>query len=188
MPKENVLYCRSKQELSAFYPIGKLATTQQPSIFAASAPTMSPYFVAWPASSAGMSFHETLGVSVLQYAGRHLEIPTHEQLNSPTTHFWSLTSTASQHFPREALIMSAVHHKGIGSSARSRVFIKTGQSSSTNFLRSASRSIVISFFSWVPSSTFLGPSFVAQRWWFPSLLASFCTYAVNVVSPSFSSE
>merc|ERR1712217_925918 len=71
---------------------------------------------------------------------------SHEQLNSPTTHFWSLTSTASQHFPNEALIMSAVHQRGIGSSGSSRVFIITGQSCSTNFLRSASRSILISFF------------------------------------------
>merc|ERR1719382_649896 len=119
-----------------------------PSIFAASAPTMSPYLVACPASSAGMSFHETFGVSGLQYAGRHFEMPTHEQLNSPTTHFCSVTSTFSQHFPKEALIMSAVHHRGIGSSGSSRVFIRTGQSSSTNFLRSASKSMLITFFVW----------------------------------------
>merc|ERR1711920_552266 len=125
---------------------GERISTHTLSIFAASAPTMSPYFVAWPASSSGMSFHETLGVSGLQYAGRHLEIPTHEQLNSPTTHFCSLTSTFSQHFPKEALIMSAVHQRGIGSSGSSRVFIMTGQSCSTNFLRSASRSILIVFF------------------------------------------
>merc|ERR1719401_315103 len=105
-----------------------------PSIFAASMPTMLPYLVACPASSAGMSFHDTFGVSGLQYAARHLEMPTHEQLNSPTTHFCSATGTAVQHSPREALIMSAVHHKGIGSSGRSKVFIKTLQSSSVNFL------------------------------------------------------
>merc|ERR1719440_1011110 len=136
---------------------------QMPSIFAASAPTMSPYLVACPASSAGMSFHETLGVSGLQYAGRHLEMPTHEQLNSPTTHFCSGTGTEVQHSPREALIMSAVHQSGIGSSGSSSVFINWGQSSSTIFLRRASRSILITFFSCVPASTLAGPSSVAQR-------------------------
>merc|ERR1740121_884543 len=94
-----------------------------PSSPAASLPTMSPYFVACPASSAGMSFHDTFGVSSLQYAGRHLEMPTHEQLNSPTTHFWSSTGTAAQHSPEDALIMSAVHQRGIGSSGRPNVFI-----------------------------------------------------------------
>merc|ERR1719392_379085 len=101
-----------------------------PSIFAASWPTMSPYFVACPASSAGMSFQDTFGVSGLQYAARHLEMPTHEQLNSPTTHFCSATGTAVQHLPKEALIISAVHQSGIGSSPSSSVFIRIGQSSS----------------------------------------------------------
>merc|ERR1712107_964987 len=78
-------------------------------------------------------------------------------------HFCSATGTASQHLPREELIISAVHQSGIGSSGSSSVFIKIGQSSSTNFLRRASRSIPIVFFSWVPASTFAGPSSVAQR-------------------------
>merc|ERR1719414_1585885 len=94
---------------------------------------MSPYLVASAASAAGMSFQDTFGVSGLQYAARHLEMPTQEQLNSPTTHFCSATGTAVQHSPREALIMSAVHQRGIGSSGSSKVFINTGQSSSTNF-------------------------------------------------------
>merc|ERR1712185_575907 len=102
------------------------ASSLIPSIPAASLPTISPYFVACPASSAGMSFHDTFGVSGLQYAARHLEMPTHEQLNSPTTHFCSSTGTAVQHSPREALIMSAVHQRGIGSSGSSKVFIKIG--------------------------------------------------------------
>merc|ERR1719382_329572 len=134
-----------------------------PNIFAASLPTMSPYFVACPASSAGMSFQDTLGVSGLQYAARHFEMPTQEQLNSPTTHFCSATGTAVQHSPREALIMSAVHQRGIGSSGSSSVFIKTGQSSLMNFASRAARSMLIVFFSCVPSSTFLGPSSVGQR-------------------------
>merc|ERR1712232_289278 len=103
----------------------KMFTTlrpQHPSIFAASAPTISPYLVACSASSSGISFHETLGVSGLQYAGRHLEMPTHEQLNSPTTHFCFSTSTADQQSPRDALIMSAVHQRGIGSFSRPSVF------------------------------------------------------------------
>merc|ERR1711979_97083 len=101
---------------------------------------MLPYFVASSCSFLGMSFQDTFGVSALQYAARHLEIPTQEQLNSPTTHFCSAAGTAVQHSPSEALIMSAVHQRGIGSSGSSRVFIKLGQSSSTIFLRRASRS------------------------------------------------
>merc|ERR1719229_2086851 len=162
--KESVPDWHSKWKHSTIYLGSQQATTHTPSIFAASAPTMSPYFVACPASSSGISFHETLGVSGLQYAGRHLEMPTHEQLNSPTTHFWSATGTASQHSPREALIMSAVHQRGIGSSGSSKVFINTGQSSSVNFFRRAARSMPIVFFSCVPSSTFFSPSSVAQRW------------------------
>merc|ERR1712228_636198 len=118
-----------------------MQVSQAPSIFAASTPTISPYLVASAASPAGMSFQETFGVSALQYAGRHFEMPTHEQLYSPTTHFCSATGTPDQHSPREALIMSAVHQSGMGSSGSSSVFIRTGKS----------------------SSTFFGPSSVAQR-------------------------
>merc|ERR1712228_613937 len=118
----------------------EFASSYTPSIFAASTPTMSPYLVASAASPAGMSFQETFGVSALQYAGRHFEMPTHEQLYSPTTHFCSATGTPDQHSPREALIMSAVHQSGMGSSGSSSVFIRTGKSSSTIFFRRASRS------------------------------------------------
>merc|ERR1712226_946976 len=107
---------------------------------------MSPYLVASLASLVGISFQETFGVSALQYAARHFEIPTQEQLNSPTTHFCSGTGTALQHSPSEALIMSAVHQSGIGSLGSSSVFIRTGKSSSTNFFRRASRSMLIVFF------------------------------------------
>merc|ERR1711948_170582 len=94
---------------------------------------MSPYLVACPASSAGMSFHETFGVSDLQYAGRHFEMPTHEQLNSPTIHF-----SSSGFVPAgEELIKSDVHHSGIGSSPR--------PSAGMIFVRSPSKKPLVKF-------------------------------------------
>merc|ERR1719454_1617036 len=89
-------------------------------------PTRLPYFFATSLSSAGMSFHDAFGVSSLQYAGKHLEMPTHEQLNSPTIHFSSsgLVPTG------EALMKSEVHHRGMGSSPRPRAGMILGRSQS----------------------------------------------------------
>merc|ERR1719236_45675 len=90
----------------------------------ATSPIMSPYFFATSLSSGGMSFQEAFGVSSLQYAGRHFEIPTHEQLNSPTIHFSSSDGVPSG----DARIKSVVHHSGIGSEARSRAGMTCGRS------------------------------------------------------------
>merc|ERR1719262_2159202 len=75
---------------------------------------MSPYLSASARSSGEMSVKHASGVSSLQYAGRHFEMPTQEQLNSPTIHFSSSAGVPSG----DARMKSVVHHRGIGSSAR----------------------------------------------------------------------
>ena len=70
--------------------------------------------IASPLSSNDMSSQHALGVSSLQYAAKHLEIPTHEQLNSPTIHFSCATGVPSG----DANMKSVVHHNGIGSFGR----------------------------------------------------------------------
>merc|ERR1712078_798750 len=83
-------------------PVGSLvgsfgAPADLDKMLSATSPIMSPYFFATSLSSAGMSFQLAFGVSSLQYAGRHFEIPTHEQLNSPTIHFSSSAGVPSAH-------------------------------------------------------------------------------------------
>merc|ERR1719424_2032340 len=92
----------------------------------ATVPIKSPYLIASALSSALMSFQPTLGVSSLQYAARHLEIPTHEQLNSPMIHFSSGVPTG------DARMKSPVHHSGIGSSANPSAGITFSMSSVKN--------------------------------------------------------
>ena len=68
-------------------------------------------------------------MSSLQYAARHLEMPTHEQLNSPTIH-----CSCSVGVPMgEARMKSEVHHNGTGSLARPKAGITWGKSRSKKF-------------------------------------------------------
>ena len=84
--------------------------------------------IASPLSSGVMSSQHAFGVSSLQYAARHREIPTHEQLNSPTIHF----SYAEGVPGGDALMKSDVHQSGIGSSASPSDGITLGMSSPRN--------------------------------------------------------
>merc|ERR1719450_432405 len=77
-------------------------------------PTRLPIFLTSTMSFLGMSLKHASGVSSLQYAGRHLEMPTQEQLNSPTIHFSSLVAVPGG----EELMKSEVHHSGMGSLSR----------------------------------------------------------------------
>merc|ERR1711972_17690 len=77
-------------------------------------PTKSPILFTSTMSFFGMSLKHAFGVSALQYAGRHFEMPTQEQLNSPTIHFSSDAGVPTG----EAKMKSVVHHKGIGSAAK----------------------------------------------------------------------
>merc|ERR1719389_385170 len=75
-------------------------------------------------SSGAMSLYFALGVSSLQKAARHFEMPTQEQLNSPTIHFSSALAVPGG----EELMKSVVHHNGIGSLASPRDGITSGRS------------------------------------------------------------
>merc|ERR1719420_1244859 len=94
----------------------------------ATVPIKSPYFIASDLSSAVMVSQPTSGVSSLQYAARHREMPTHEQLNSPMIHFSSSTGVPTG----DARMKSPVHHSGIGSSARPSAGITLSMSSVKN--------------------------------------------------------
>merc|ERR1712083_129453 len=87
-------------------------------------PIKSPIRIASSLSSAGMSLKHAFGVSSLQYAGRHFDIPTHEQLNPPTIHFSSSVGVPSG----DAKMKSVVHHKGIGSSGNPNAGITCSRS------------------------------------------------------------
>merc|ERR1712196_573160 len=75
---------------------------------------ISPYPNAAFLSSSGMSSQHAFGVSSLQYAGKHFETPTQEQLNSPMIHFSSAVGVPSG----DARMKSPVHQSGIGSFSR----------------------------------------------------------------------
>merc|ERR1719460_3277012 len=94
-------------------------------IFSATSPILSPIFIASSLSARGMSSQQASGFSGLQNAGKHFEMPTHEQLNSPTIHF----SCAEGVPGGDALMKSDVHQSGIGSSARPSAGITLGMSS-----------------------------------------------------------
>merc|ERR1719387_452077 len=90
---------------------------------------ISPYPNAAFLSSSGMSSQHAFGVSSLQYAGKHLETPTQEQLNSPMIHFSSSDGMPSG----DARMKSPVHQSGIGSSARPSEGMTLSMSSVRNF-------------------------------------------------------
>merc|ERR1711967_187935 len=93
-------------------------------------PTRLPIFLTSTMSFLGMSLKHALGVSSLQYAGRHFEMPTQEQLNSPTIHFSSSDGVPSG----EARMKSVVHHSGIGSSGMPRAGMILSRSVVRKFL------------------------------------------------------
>merc|ERR1719269_241588 len=94
-------------------------------IFSATSPILLPIFIASALSASGMSSQPASGLSLLQNAGRHFEMPTHEQLNSPTIHF-----SCDEGVPGgDALMKSDVHQSGIGSSASPSDGITFGMSS-----------------------------------------------------------
>merc|ERR1719197_1889524 len=84
-----------------------------PKMSRATAPISFAYSIAAALSSAGMSSQQALGVSSLQYAGKHFEMPTQEQLNSPI-HFSSSAGVPSG----DARMKSPVHQRGMGSLSR----------------------------------------------------------------------
>merc|ERR1712039_283246 len=89
-------------------------------------PIKLPKYVASIKSRTGMSKKEAFGVSALQYAGKHLEMPTQEQLNSPTIHLSMVHGVPG--LPGSELMKSAVHQRGKGSLGSSRLAIKLGMS------------------------------------------------------------
>merc|ERR1719271_906975 len=100
-----------------------------PRMSSATSPMALAYIMAASLSSAGMSFQQAFGVSSLQYAGKHFEIPTQEQLNSPMIHFSSADGVPSG----DALMKSPVHQSGIGSSSRPSAGMMLLMSSSRKF-------------------------------------------------------
>merc|ERR1719238_1081704 len=94
----------------------------------ATSPMISAYFMASFFSSSEISFQQAFGVSSLQYAARHLEMPTQEQLNSPMIHFSSAAGVPSG----DARMKSPVHQSGIGSEARPSAGITLSMSSVRN--------------------------------------------------------
>merc|ERR1719163_679403 len=101
-----------------------------PRMSSATSPISLAYVIAAALSSAGMSSQQAFGVSSLQYAGKHFEIPTHEQLNSPMIHFSSADGVPSG----DARIKSPVHHNGIGSSGKPSAGMTLSMSSVRNFV------------------------------------------------------
>eukprot|EP00446_Apocalathium_sp_SHHI-4_P042846 CAMPEP_0177349838 /NCGR_PEP_ID=MMETSP0368-20130122/31009_1 /TAXON_ID=447022 ORGANISM="Scrippsiella hangoei-like, Strain SHHI-4" /NCGR_SAMPLE_ID=MMETSP0368 /ASSEMBLY_ACC=CAM_ASM_000363 /LENGTH=97 /DNA_ID=CAMNT_0018811737 /DNA_START=379 /DNA_END=675 /DNA_ORIENTATION=- len=81
-------------------------------------------------SSSEMSFTLAFGVSSWQYAAKHFEMPTHEQLNSPTIHFSSAAGVPSG----DANMKSVVHHIGTGSAAKPKAGMINARSFSKKFV------------------------------------------------------
>merc|ERR1719201_2727950 len=94
-------------------------------ILSATSPILFPIFIASALSASGTSAQPALGLSLLQNAGKHFEMPTHEQLNSPTIHFSFSAGVPGG----DALMKSDVHQSGIGSSASPRAGITFSMSS-----------------------------------------------------------
>merc|ERR1711937_356673 len=107
--------------------------SEAPRISFATSPIFLAYSIAASLSSSGMSFQQALGVSSLQYAGKHFETPTHEQLNSPMIHFSSSAGVPSG----DARMKSPVHQRGIGSFGR--------PSAGMTWVMSFSRKLVVRF-------------------------------------------
>merc|ERR1719463_647316 len=76
------------------------------------------------------AFLSSSGMSSLQYAGKHFETPTHEQLNSPMIHFSSSAGVPSG----DARMKSPVHHSGIGSFGKPSAGMTLSMSSVKNFV------------------------------------------------------
>merc|ERR1711972_983593 len=89
-------------------------------------PIKLPRYVASIRSFTGMSKKVAFGVSALQYAGKHFEMPTQEQLNSPTIHLSMVHGVPG--LPGSELMKSAVHYSGSGSLGNSRFAISVGMS------------------------------------------------------------
>merc|ERR1719201_1807476 len=91
----------------------------------ATSPILLPIFIASALSSSLMSSQLAFGFLSLQNAARHFEMPTHEQLNSPTIHFsWEEGVPGG-----DALMKSDVHQSGIGSLPSPRAGIPLSMSS-----------------------------------------------------------
>merc|ERR1719171_2389282 len=107
-----------------------LVAPPPPRMSSATSPISLAYTIAASLSSAGMSFQQAFGVSSLQYAGKHFEIPTQEQLNSPMIHFSSSDGVPSG----DARMKSPVHQSGIGSFGKPSAGMTLSMSSVRNFV------------------------------------------------------